>query len=76
MKTIFQLIIIIIFGCLTFVLLYKVLGFFNFLPFAIHQQFLREIVRENVFILIFDLFLSTLAAILLFIFLRKRIKNR
>lgn len=71
MKKIVPLILSALLSTSVFNYIIKPPSFFNFLPFAIHENFFRGIVGERLFIIVFDL----LFAILLFFVFNKVFKK-
>ncbi len=72
MKKYFPIIISILLSSSIFFYLITPSSFFNFLPFAIHDNFFRNIVSEALFIIIFDL----LCSVILFYVFYKVLKNK
>ncbi|MCT4640030.1 MAG: hypothetical protein N4A72_20205 [Bacteroidales bacterium] len=75
MKKYYPLIISVIIGIGLFIIIITPPSFINFIPFALHEALLKEIVSEGVFIVMFNVLISCILAYLLYKILRKFIKS-
>ncbi len=72
MKKVIFLVLSLLVGGGFYALISQTSSIINLLPFAIHQQFFRKVIREDLFILIFDIFLALILAFVLYRYLRKK----
>ena len=75
MKKYYPLIISVIIGIGLFIIIITHPSFINFIPFALHEAFLKEIVSEGIFIIMFDILISCISAYFSYKILKKLIRS-